>query len=242
MQITEFIEQSNAGKTPAEMFTLLKKASAARGFDRIAYGVLTNHAVYRSKSDEAPWVALNYPDDWLKHYFANRYQEIDPAVVFAPSMRGPFAWDRMEDAVDLTPAQQKMMAESREAGLHDGITVPLHGPFGNVAVVSLASKASNPEGESHAAVLQALAARFHSVYTDIVLGLRPVDQATRLTCRERECLLWSARGKSSWDIGTIIGISEHTVNFHMKNAMAKLDAGSRVVAIVKAIRAGVIVP
>jgi len=106
----------------------------------------------------------------------------------------------------------------------------------------MAAKSSNPAGDSHAAILQALAARFHTVYTDIVLGLRPIAPPTRLTGRERECLLWSARGKSSWDIGTIIGISEHTVNFHMKNAMAKLDAGSRVVAIVKAIRAGAIVP
>ncbi|MDP7651842.1 MAG: LuxR C-terminal-related transcriptional regulator [Rhodospirillales bacterium] len=40
----------------------------------------------------------------------------------------------------------------------------------------------------------------------------------------------------------IIGISEHTVNFHLKNAMAKLEAGSRVVAVVKAIRAGLISP
>lgn len=63
-----------------------------------------------------------------------------------------------------------------------------------------------------------------------------------LTLRERECLLWSARGKSSWDIGVILSISENTVNFHLKNAMAKLDAGTRIMAIVKSIRFGLIIP
>ena len=40
----------------------------------------------------------------------------------------------------------------------------------------------------------------------------------------------------------ILGISEDTVNFHIKNSMAKLDAGNRIMAIVKAIRMGLILP
>ncbi len=64
----------------------------------------------------------------------------------------------------------------------------------------------------------------------------------RLTPRERECLQWSAQGKSSWEIGMILGISEHGAGFHLKNAMAKLDTSSRIAAVVKAIRMGLIAP
>ncbi|WP_233423831.1 response regulator transcription factor [Paracidovorax citrulli] len=62
----------------------------------------------------------------------------------------------------------------------------------------------------------------------------------KLTSREAECLTWVAYGKSSWEIGRIMRISEHTVNFHLKNAMAKFDTASRVTAAVRAANLGLI--
>jgi DNA-binding CsgD family transcriptional regulator len=53
-------------------------------------------------------------------------------------------------------------------------------------------------------------------------------------------LRWTAEGKSSWDIGAILSISENTVSFHIKNAMRKLGTTSRTVAVVKAIRLNLI--
>jgi LuxR family transcriptional regulator, activator of conjugal transfer of Ti plasmids len=64
----------------------------------------------------------------------------------------------------------------------------------------------------------------------------------RLSHRELECLTWTAKGKTTWDIAMILEISEHTVNYHIKNAMKKLDAHSRTVAVVKAVRFGLIDP
>jgi diguanylate cyclase (GGDEF)-like protein len=61
-----------------------------------------------------------------------------------------------------------------------------------------------------------------------------------LTPRELECLQWSAAGKSSWEIATILGVSESAVNFHMANIRGKFDVGSRRQAVVQAIRYGLI--
>lgn len=61
-----------------------------------------------------------------------------------------------------------------------------------------------------------------------------------LSSRERSCLGWAAQGKSSWDIGAILAISENTVNFHIKNAMRKLQTTSRTVAAIKAMQLGLI--
>ena len=61
-----------------------------------------------------------------------------------------------------------------------------------------------------------------------------------LSSRERACLDWAAQGKSSWDIGVILAISENTVNFHIKNAMRKLQTTSRTVAAIKAMQLGLI--
>ena len=57
---------------------------------------------------------------------------------------------------------------------------------------------------------------------------------TLLSTREIECLSWSAKGKTSEIIAIILGISENTVRFHMKNIFKKLDVSSRPHAISKA--------
>ncbi|WP_245318535.1 helix-turn-helix transcriptional regulator [Bradyrhizobium sp. DOA1] len=57
-----------------------------------------------------------------------------------------------------------------------------------------------------------------------------------LSEREVECLRWVENGKSSWAIGVILNVSYNTVNFHIKNAMRKLDASTRTQAVVKARR------
>ncbi|MEX2697536.1 LuxR C-terminal-related transcriptional regulator [Rhizobium mongolense] len=46
--------------------------------------------------------------------------------------------------------------------------------------------------------------------------------------------------KSSGDIGNIRGISQNTVNFHVKNVLPKMDTGSRTVTALKAARLGII--
>jgi DNA-binding NarL/FixJ family response regulator len=55
-----------------------------------------------------------------------------------------------------------------------------------------------------------------------------------LNDRELECLTWSARGKTSPEIATILSISKRTVNFHIENACRKLNVSTRTEAVVKA--------
>lgn len=55
-----------------------------------------------------------------------------------------------------------------------------------------------------------------------------------LNDRELECLTWSARGKTSPEIGMILSLSKRTVNFHIENACRKLNVSTRTEAVVKA--------
>ena len=64
--------------------------------------------------------------------------------------------------------------------------------------------------------------------------------SAELSDREKACLSWTALGKSSWEIGRILSISENTVVFHIKNAMKKLGTNNRTVAAVKAVQLGLI--
>ncbi|MCK1624076.1 helix-turn-helix transcriptional regulator [Bradyrhizobium sp. 160] len=65
-------------------------------------------------------------------------------------------------------------------------------------------------------------------------------QEVVLSEREKQCLRWIEQGKSSWAIGVILNVSENTVNFHVKNAMRKLERTSRTQCVVKARRLGLI--
>jgi DNA-binding CsgD family transcriptional regulator len=62
----------------------------------------------------------------------------------------------------------------------------------------------------------------------------------KLTPREVLCLRWCKEGKTNWEIGEILVISEKTVEFHLGNVMKKLGATNRITAVVSGLRDGVI--
>jgi len=61
-----------------------------------------------------------------------------------------------------------------------------------------------------------------------------------LSGRELDCLHWAAIGKTSWETARILGVSEHTINFHLKNASAKLGVRTRRAAVAAALRHGLL--
>jgi DNA-binding NarL/FixJ family response regulator len=70
--------------------------------------------------------------------------------------------------------------------------------------------------------------------------LRGDGPAPNLTPRESEVLRQVAAGQTNKSIALKLGISEHTVKFHLGSAMAKLGAASRAEAVAVAIRRGLI--
>lgn len=67
------------------------------------------------------------------------------------------------------------------------------------------------------------------------------DEATsKISKRERECLQWASKGKTSWEISQILGVTESTVIYHMRNATRKLNASNRLHAVAKALKASII--
>ncbi|KOF52644.1 MULTISPECIES: helix-turn-helix domain-containing protein [unclassified Achromobacter] len=63
---------------------------------------------------------------------------------------------------------------------------------------------------------------------------------TPLTERQTACLHWAAAGKTSWETARILGISESTVNFHLRNACDRLSVRGRRAAVAEAIRRGLL--
>jgi two-component system, NarL family, response regulator YdfI len=64
--------------------------------------------------------------------------------------------------------------------------------------------------------------------------------ATPLTPRELEVLRMMADGAANKEIAWRLGISEHTVKFHVASILGKLDAGTRTEAVARGLRTGLI--
>jgi DNA-binding NarL/FixJ family response regulator len=69
---------------------------------------------------------------------------------------------------------------------------------------------------------------------------RPAGEGPRLTPREREVLALLARGLGNKQIAWELGVSEHTVKYHVSSLYAKLGAGSRTEALRLGIERGLL--
>jgi DNA-binding NarL/FixJ family response regulator len=74
----------------------------------------------------------------------------------------------------------------------------------------------------------------------LLINPQPASLAEPLTPREVEVLGMLAEGQSNKSIAHRLGISEHTVKFHVTSIMGKLNAGSRTEAVTQGIRQGLI--
>ncbi len=61
-----------------------------------------------------------------------------------------------------------------------------------------------------------------------------------LTARERDVLAYVAEGHGNREIGQLLGISEHTVKFHLASIYGKLGVGNRMEAVQQALRMGLL--
>lgn len=66
------------------------------------------------------------------------------------------------------------------------------------------------------------------------------DEQVALSPRQTECLYWVQQGKSSRDIGVILGVSHRIVERHVFRACGRLGVRTRVQAVVRARTLGLI--
>lgn len=240
MRISDFIDESNRTDSTEALLALMERAVGDFGFDRYAYCALTSHERYKVADNPAPAIALNYPTSWTDYYFEHKYQAVDPVVHYAPGLGQPFLWRWLEQTFKLDRAQATVMDQAREVGLLDGVAVPLHGPRGNVCLLTCAAANRHPRAGLMLSNVALLAAQFHAVYSELCHADADCRIVPVLSPRERACLQWIAKGKSSSEVGVILHISENTVNFHLKKAFRKLGASNRIAAVVNAIRYGLV--
>lgn len=187
-----------------------------------------------------------FPGAWMENYRKQDYMNLDPVLVPLFQDRVVSRWTCKEGVWPQTRVQptskSRMFFEDAERhAVHEGVAFVVARTGYWRAFVSLAFSSPVTADVSYER-LQLLAFQLHLARGDAEQRLSPFDPIAcdKLTPRESNLLDWVAKGKSSWEIGQIIGISENTINFHLKSAMQKLGVSSRAAAIMKAHKLGFI--
>jgi len=135
--------------------------------------------------------------------------------------------------------------EQAQYGYRTGISMVMHMPEGKHFLLGLDRSEPLPAAGAELARLiadvQLLAVYAQDAAVRVLWELQcPSRPMPHLTPREREVLLWTREGKSAWAVGQILSMSEHTVNYHLRNVMRKLDVSSKHLAILRAQGLGLI--
>lgn len=168
----------------------------------------------------------------------------EPRILQARLWLPPASWNSLGRSNYTPPARiqsivRRKLMMTGEFGVHSGLTVPLHGPGIDWAFLTLSSDVRVPPSEL-VPLLSTTTYFSHCLQAGIARLSGSEGVPTNLSGREAEILRWSALGKTSWEISTILMISERTVNFHLQRAAAKLGVKGRRAAVAQALARGLI--
>jgi LuxR family quorum-sensing system transcriptional regulator SolR len=230
LEVFEMLEQSHE---PADLFERVRRIAAGLGFSYCCYGVRVPLLT------DLPSVRLfdSYPSGWMDHYVERNYMGIDPTVQYGLQSSLPIVWS--DRAFATAP---NLWADAQEHGLRVGIAQSSWSAPGVFALLSFARSHDDLTDTELTALRPKLQWLAHCSLQKMQSYLASCarESSVTLSSREREVLRWTADGKTAWETSQILGISESTVTFHMKNAMAKLNCQTKVQAVARAIALGLL--
>ncbi len=177
-------------------------------------------------------------ENWLERYVAEDYVQIDPIARRLQNATDPFTWSESMHGLELTPAARRVMDEAASIGMNDGLCVPLYDLEGRRSVLSLAANRIDLS-PAERGILHLIGIYSQNRIRELIGGRGLLDRPP-LSPRERECLQWTAAGKTTWEIATILNLSENTTVGYIAAATRKLGASNRTQAVAEGIRRGII--
>jgi len=229
----DVLDRLSQASEPSDVLAQISVATRHLGFEHCAYGLRTLVPFTRPRT----LMFSTYDERWSHRYINAGYLQVDPTVAHAVHSGVPLIWSN-----EVFRDAPQMWDEARSFGLRVGWAQSVFEPDARVGMLSLA-RSGEPltaaEILAKDTLLQWLVQTTHRAFCRL-LGGSPLEGLEPLTRRQVEVLRWTGDGKTSDEIASILCISKPTVDFHLRNAMARLGASTKCSAAAFASRLGLL--
>ena len=232
--VQEFIADCDRIQDMKTLRGAIENSCRELGFN---YFALVHHIRFGRPSTDKVRLS-NYPVEWLAKLREDETFS-EPVLRAAERASTGFLWSRLHEHVPLGERELRYMAKAARFGLAEGFTVPNHVPGETFASCHFAVSdvANLPVHNLPAA--QALGCfAFEKARQILRESQQPSEEyvvPAPLTQRQRDCILFAARGKSDSVIADLLNIRPRTVNEHIESAKRRYSVATRTQLIVRAL-------
>ncbi|GHC38834.1 autoinducer binding domain-containing protein [Aidingimonas halophila] len=221
-------EKIAACESHDEILDFIGIEAASLGFNNYAYAIRTTEPFTRPKT----YILGSYPNEWIKRYHAKNYGPHDPTIELGIRRKKLILWDRK-----VHKENPQLFGEANEWGLKYGATFTTKGVDNTLQVLSFSRKHEDISKKEEPIINLTLKCLLDICYDKMrEINVHPFyDFEITLSPREKEILQWTADGKSASEISIILGITIHTVNFHLKNIQKKMGVNNKTASVARAV-------
>ena len=249
MLLEKFIKQSSQATSVIELLEVYKTFMFALGFNKVFFSLVTDHIAIEKTAGHA--LILNEAGDWTEMHIDESSEIIDSIRFSMYSSDSSFILKhRLEGGFldkGLRSKKLSKLADDKDfLNCSTCIAVPLRGARGAIACICASnSNLENIDFEDQGMIgfVNLAAHQFYSNFIKLEKGKSSIKDNVKELClsdREVEILQWCSKGKTKWEIGKIISISEHTVDYHIRNILKKFETKNISLAVVRALNMGVV--
>jgi len=207
------------------------------GFGTVAATVITDH----SRTLTEFQTVTNVPPAYLGEFENLDLSRIDPVSQHCKTSSAPIVWDRRTYASE---REQELWQRQAAFGLRSGVAFAMHPGKGRHFMFGADWSYDRCASVRHfrrlAEDLLEFAAHAQAAAFELCQPAPPQADDRLLGRGELEALGWSMEGKTSWEIGAVMSISERHATLILHRAMRKLGCSTKYEAVLRAIRLGLL--
>ncbi len=230
---SEVMKSRNRDELQGELVTFTKRL----GFDTVAATVVLDHLL-----GEAEFITIDNTPREYKESFQNPLNgRRDPVMQHCKRQSVPIIWDQ---STYVRHGLGDKWEEQARFGISNGICLALHMPEGRHFILGVERDRPVPMDAAEltrvVADLQLFAVCAQDAALRILMPKSADPRLPSLTPRELDSLRWTMEGKTAWEVGSVLGITERTAALHVNNATHKLGCVNKHQAVLKALRLGLL--
>ncbi|WP_269147102.1 helix-turn-helix transcriptional regulator [Rhodospirillum rubrum] len=234
--------------TPRSCWSLMRREFEAAGVPHVSYGALFSPH-YRSDPGRETVYMSHFDQAFLDRYSQAGHLSHDTAVQWVFRFSQPVPWVTPRRLAELSERQIRVWEEGEAFGVRNGLSVPVRfGRDGSAGGLFFSATGLGDDDwrgilTDKGATLVALAYTFHEAMERFPLfstRVNPQDHVIHLTNRERESLIWSARGCQVGEVADRLGVADRTAEHHLGAARRKLMARTTAQAVARALAMGLL--